>query len=105
MHLTQSSFYSKTTALLIVLTLFQAGALGQGHGRQALTEKDPRAFEKQEALEERQQLHQWLMSERVSEGIASPIRAEVSAQEKSLIDSPAADPRGSDNVNPASNRL
>jgi hypothetical protein len=89
MRTTRFDSLFKTLMLVALgLTLFPSNLYGQGRGRQTETEVATQAFNKEEALKKRDEVHRWLMSERVEEGISLPVRAPASNEEKSSIDRP-----------------
>ena len=76
--------------LLLACLLSITGVQAQGNSGQRVTQKSPEhsnsVFKRDEALQKRKRVHDWLVAESVSEGLASPISVKVSGAEKADID-------------------
>ena len=76
--------------LLLACLLSVTGAQAQGNSGQRVTQKSPEhsnsVFNRDEALQQRKKVHDWLVAESVNEGLTSPISVRASDQEKAEID-------------------
>ena len=81
----------RSLSAAIILIAFTTVTSAGPRGAEKATEHSNKPFDREAALQQREQVHQWLLSETVTRGLGSPIVANFSDEEKLSVDHAPSD--------------
>lgn len=81
----------RSLSAVIILIAISTATSADPRGAEKATEHSNKPFDREAALQQREQVHQWLLSETVTRGLGSPIVASFSDEEKLSVDHAPSD--------------